>query len=99
MNEHHVMWPEGAPSEARSVGSWWRASFTVLGMQIRELARGSGARRIRQAISLDRPVVPEAAEARIEISGGIAPREGWPRPMADPSDIGTDARIVTHAVV
>jgi hypothetical protein len=81
------------------VGSWWKASFVVLGMQIRELRRGSRARRIRQAISIDHPVVPQAAEARIEICGGIPPRQGWPRPMADPTNIGADARIVTHAVI
>lgn len=96
---HHVMWPEGAPTESRSTTSWWRASFTVLRMQIGELRRGLKARRIRQAISIGDPVIPAAAEARIEIMGGRPPTAGWPRPTGDASDIGADARIVTHAVV
>lgn len=96
---HHVMWPEGAPTESRSTTSWWKASLIVLRMQIRELRRGLKARRIRQAISRGEPVLPAAAEARIEIMGGIPPAAGWPRPMGDATDIGADARIVTHAVV
>lgn len=96
---HHVLWPEGQPELATSTTSWWRASLRVARMQMRQLLRIRDVRRIRQAVSYDEPVTPEAAEARLELCGAIAPRQGWPRPMGDASNIGADARIVTHAVL
>jgi hypothetical protein len=97
--EHHVLWPEGQPELATSTTSWWRASLRLARMQIAQLVRPHDARRIRQAISIGEPVLPGPAEARIELCGAIPPRQGWPRPRMDASNIGADARIITHAVI
>lgn len=96
---HHVVWPEGLPDEAFFTTSWWRMQLRFARLQFRYLLRLHDARRIRHALSWSAYVKPREAEARIELLGGIAPRQGWPRPAADPSDIGADARIVTHSVL
>ena len=96
---HHVAWPEGLPDEAFRTTSWWRMQARFTRMSLRQLLRPRDARRIRHATSYGAYVDPHAVEARIETVGGIAPRQGWPRPAANPSDIGADARVVTHSVI